>query len=117
MKQYVKLALVEAMKKEISDHESRGHWTVIERKSLPANVKPIKAIWSIKRKRKLDGELLKHKARICAHGGMQQWGDKYWETYSPVVNILSIRLILAIAKLHKAKQKQYKSNTKAIQKQ
>ena len=31
---------------------------------------------------------------------MQQWGDSYWETYSPVVNMLSVRLILAIAKLH-----------------
>jgi len=114
MKQYDKLAFVEAMEKGISDHESRGHWTVIERKSLPANAKPIKAIWSFKRKRKPDGELLKHKARICAHGGMQQWGDNYWETYSPVVNMLSVRLILAIAKIHKAKQKQYKSDTKAI---
>ena len=31
---------------------------------------------------------------------MQQWGDSYWETYSPVVNILTVRLILAIAKIH-----------------
>ena len=31
---------------------------------------------------------------------MQKWGDSYWETYSPVVNMLSVRLILTIAKLH-----------------
>ena len=31
---------------------------------------------------------------------MQQWGDSYLETYSPVVNMLSVRLILVIAKLH-----------------
>ena len=31
---------------------------------------------------------------------MQQWGDSYWETYSPVVNMLSVSLIFAIAKLH-----------------
>ena len=31
---------------------------------------------------------------------MQQWGDSYWETYPPVVNMLSVRLILAIDKLH-----------------
>ena len=30
---------------------------------------------------------------------MQLWGDSFWETYSPVVNMLSVRLILAIAKL------------------
>ena len=31
---------------------------------------------------------------------MQQWGNSYWETYSPVVNMLSVHIILAIAKLH-----------------
>ena len=31
---------------------------------------------------------------------MKQWGDRYWETYSPVINMLYVRLILAIAKLH-----------------
>ena len=31
----------------------------------------------------------------CINGG-----DSYWETYFPVVNILSVRIILAIAKLH-----------------
>ena len=31
----------------------------------------------------------------------EKWGDSYWETYSPVVNILSVRLILALTKIHK----------------
>ena len=31
---------------------------------------------------------------------MQQWGDRYWETYSSVVSMLNVRLILAISKLH-----------------
>ena len=31
---------------------------------------------------------------------MQKWGDTYWETYSPVVNMLFVRLIISIAKLH-----------------
>ena len=36
---------------------------------------------------------------------MQKWGDSYWETYSPVVNMLSVRLILAIKKIHKLESK------------
>ncbi|KAL7531887.1 hypothetical protein ACHAXR_006610 [Thalassiosira sp. AJA248-18] len=88
------------LEKEINDHESRGHWSIVHRDTLPKTAKLIKAIWSIKRKRAPDGSLLKHKARMCAHGGMQQWGDSYWETYSPVINMLSVRLILAIAKIH-----------------
>jgi hypothetical protein len=105
MKQDDKLSFVEAMEKEIDDHESRGHWHIVHRDTLPSKVRPIKAIWSFKRKRAPDGSLLKHKARMCAHGGMQQWGDSYWETYSPVVNMLSVRLILAIAKIHKLDSK------------
>ena len=30
---------------------------------------------------------------------MQQWGGSYWETYSPVVNMLNVCLILAISKI------------------
>ena len=100
MKQEDKLSFADAMEKEILDHEKGKHWSIVRRDTLPNNARPIKAIWSFKRKRKPDGELLKHKARLCAHGGMQQWGDSYWETYSPVLNMLTVRLILAIAKIH-----------------
>jgi hypothetical protein len=31
---------------------------------------------------------------------MQRWGEKYWETYSPVVNMISVKLRLRIAKIH-----------------
>jgi len=75
MKEADKMDFVEAMEKEVLAHESRNHWTVVNRSSLPSGAKPIKAIWSFKRKRRPDGTLLKHKARLCAHGGMQQWGD------------------------------------------
>ena len=91
---------VEAMEKEIEDHENHDHWTLVLRSTLPQTAKTIKAIWSFKRKRFPDGRLLKHKARICAHGGMQQWGENNWETYSPVVNMLSVKLLLVIAKIH-----------------
>ena len=57
------------------------------------------AIWSFKRKRYPDGTLNKHKARLCAHGGQQQWGINYWETYSPVVNWVSVRFLLIISQL------------------
>eukprot|EP00956_Cyclotella_meneghiniana_P032508 scaffold89783_cov73-Cyclotella_meneghiniana.AAC.1 len=30
---------------------------------------------------------------------MQQWGVNYWETYAPVVNWISVRFLLIVAKL------------------
>ena len=91
---------VKVMIKEVNDHENRNHWTIMNPRDMPINAKTIMAIWSFKRKRFPDGTLNKHKARLCVHGGMQTWGQNYWETYTPVVNWASVRLILAIAKIH-----------------
>ena len=60
-------------------------------------IKIIKSIWPFKRKRSPTGKIIRHKARICAHGGMQRWGEGYHETYSPVVNWLSVRFLLSLS--------------------
>ena len=73
---------------EVAAHEERDHWTMVLHSSLPVGTKKIQSIWLFKRKSFLDGLLNKHKDKICAYGGMQLWGDKYWETYYPVVNIV-----------------------------
>jgi hypothetical protein len=31
---------------------------------------------------------------------MQQWGVSYWETYSPMVNMLMVCLLLALCNIH-----------------
>ena len=77
MKQEDELYFVDSMEKEFYDHKERGHLTVVHQNNIPKNVKPIKAIRSFKQKRKIDGYFLKHKAQLCAHCGMQQWGDSY----------------------------------------
>ena len=43
---------------------------------------------------------MKYKVRLCAHRGQQQWGVNYWETYTPVANWTSVRLLLALAHIH-----------------
>ena len=37
----------------------------------------ILSIWYFKLKIFLDEKMIKHKARLCAHGGMQQWVVNY----------------------------------------
>jgi len=71
------IQFIEAVEKEVEDHEGRGHWILVPRSTIPSGNKPIKAIWSFKRKRFPDGCLNKHKARLCAHGGMQRRGENY----------------------------------------
>jgi hypothetical protein len=85
--------------------ESRDHWTIVPCSTVPKTGKPIQAIWSFKQKRRPDGTLVKHKARLCAHGGIKQWGTNYWETYSPIVNIVTVQLILLLARIYKLDSK------------
>ena len=66
---------------------------------MPKEMKSIMAIWSFKRKRFPDRTLNKHNARLCTHGGHQQWSVNYWETYAPVVNWISVRFLLIISEL------------------
>ena len=87
------------MIKEVRDREKREHWMVIDRSTLPPGTRTILSIWSFKRNRFPDGRIIKHKARLCAHGGMQ-CGIDYWETYAPVVNWISVRALLTISQVH-----------------
>ena len=80
LQQSDKIDFIKAMINEVDDHKTRKHWTLMKRCDIPAGTKTIMAIWSFKRKRYPDGTLNKHKACLCAHGGMQTWGQNYWET-------------------------------------
>ncbi|GBM94721.1 Retrovirus-related Pol polyprotein from transposon TNT 1-94 [Araneus ventricosus] len=64
-------------------------WDLVE---LPEKEKqPITCKWIFKRKR--DG---KYKARLVARGFMQKEGVDYTETFSPVISMPSLRLVLVL---------------------
>ena len=39
---------------------------------------------------------MKYKARLCTHDSQQKLGVNYWETYLPMVNWISVRLLLIV---------------------
>jgi hypothetical protein len=83
-----------AMLQEVNAHTENDHWEVWKKADVPANQDILPAIWAFKRKRRIDTRAVyKHKARLNIHGGKQKHGVNYWETYSPVVNWFSIRLL------------------------
>jgi Reverse transcriptase (RNA-dependent DNA polymerase) len=68
---------------------------------VPENMPILDSVWSMKRKRRLKtNKFYKHKARLNIHGGQQQHGVNYWETFAPVVTWAAIRLMLVLALLH-----------------
>jgi Reverse transcriptase (RNA-dependent DNA polymerase) len=61
----------------------------------------------MKRKRRLKtNEVYKRKARLNIHGGQQELGVNYWETYAPVLTWPAIRLLLALSIICGWKSKQ-----------
>ncbi|MEL6804415.1 MAG: reverse transcriptase domain-containing protein, partial [Bacteroidota bacterium] len=86
-----------AMAKEIDAHSGYKHWKIIPKSSVPKGTRILDAVWSFRRKRRIDTqEVYRHKARLTVHGGQQQQGVNFWDTYSPVVTWPIIRLFLTM---------------------
>jgi hypothetical protein len=79
---------IQAAIEEIETHQQQAHWEVVPKSVVPSGTRVLDAIWSMKRKRNLKtNQVYKHKARLNVHGGQQQYGKDYWETYAPVVTL------------------------------
>jgi hypothetical protein len=92
---------IKAIIKEINDHIDRNHWVLVPRNKVPKGTKILASVWAMKRKRDLvTRQIHKHKARLNVHGGQQQYGINYFETYSPVVTWFSLRTLLTLALLN-----------------
>ncbi|KAF0730900.1 hypothetical protein Ae201684_011782 [Aphanomyces euteiches] len=66
-------------------------------KVIPAgpNERSIKCHWVYNKKIDSEGKVTRFKARLVANGYLQQHGVDFFESYSPVVKIVTLRMILS----------------------
>ncbi|KAF3616494.1 hypothetical protein FXO38_34517 [Capsicum annuum] len=86
-----------AVNSEIDSILSNHTWELVD---LPPGNKPLGSKWICKRKIKADGTIDKYKARLVVKGFKQKEGLDYFDTYSPVTRITSIRMLIALASVY-----------------
>ncbi|KAK4407765.1 Retrovirus-related Pol polyprotein from transposon TNT 1-94 [Sesamum angolense] len=79
----------EAINSEIESIMQNHTWELVD---LPSGSKPLGCKWILKRKYKADGSIDKYKARLVAKGFKQKEGLDFFDTYSLVTRITSIRI-------------------------
>ena len=86
----------------LNEHIRRGHWLIVPLSQVPPNTCILESVWSMKRKMEIiSRKIYKWKVRLNLHGGQQEKGVNYNNTYSPVVGWFSICLLLALSLLSK----------------
>ena len=89
---------LKAMADEVNAHTQNGHWKLILRSEVPPGVKVLPSVWAMKRKRRIaTREVYKWKARLNLHGGKQEYGVNYWETYAATLAWPPIRFLMTLA--------------------
>ena len=83
----------EALRSKIDSIMSNGTWVVVER---PYGSKPVGCKWVFKKKLRPDDTIEKYKTRLVAEDYTQK-GEDFFDTYSPVVRLTTIRVLLSLA--------------------
>nr|GFA42433.1 hypothetical protein [Tanacetum cinerariifolium] len=82
-----------AMDEEMKSMKGNKVWIVVDR---PPNAKVVRNKWLYKKKTDMDGKLHTYKARLVPKGCTQTFGIDYQKTFSPIVDIRAIRILIAI---------------------
>ena len=89
---------IAAMHLELEQLESLDAWIIVPRdRAVATGRKILASTWAFKRKRYPDGSVKKLKARLVARGDQQIEGVDYFDSFSPVVQWSTIRLLLILS--------------------
>jgi reverse transcriptase-like protein len=83
-----------AIRSELDQLWDKGTWKLI---NSPEDAILLTNKWVFVKKKDKEGKIIKYKARLIAKGCTQRPGHDYLETYSPVVRLKTICILLLIA--------------------
>ncbi|KAL4032975.1 hypothetical protein IC575_006058 [Cucumis melo] len=86
----------EAINDEMDSLESNRTWHLVD---LPPGCKAIGCKWVLRKKLKPDGSVDKYKARLVAKGFRHKENIDFFDAFSPVTRIASIRVLISIVAL------------------
>uniref|UniRef100_A0AAV1UC16 Reverse transcriptase Ty1/copia-type domain-containing protein n=1 Tax=Peronospora matthiolae TaxID=2874970 RepID=A0AAV1UC16_9STRA len=81
------------MDAELLSHKRNDTWTLVPRGTA---IRTIGCRWVFAKKRDQNGRVVRFKLRLVAKGFKQKYGVDFFETYSPVANMNSIRVVLSV---------------------
>ena len=89
---------IEAVGTELDGYEKMGNYEPVPLSQVPKGTKLKNMVWSMRRKWRIKTqEVYKWKARLNVHGGQQEHGVHYWDTYAPVVTWQTVRFFLILS--------------------
>jgi hypothetical protein len=97
---------IEAQRPEIDDLMDINTFESIPKINLPPRTQYLDLIWTYRRRRRPDGSLKKYKARLCVNDSRQIQGIDYTESFAPVVQWSTIRMVNTLDAMHNLKGKQ-----------
>ncbi|MGH7974287.1 MAG: reverse transcriptase domain-containing protein [bacterium] len=97
----------EAMFTEIEELEAKKTWSLVNR---PKGKTVLPGTWAFKIKRYPDGRIRKYKARFCVRGDRQTDCIEAFDTYAPVVQWSTVRLMMTMASVMNLKSVQVDYN-------
>ena len=96
MKANDKSMFLDSMDEEMYKCNKNKIYELVKRCDVPSQYNILRAVWSHRRKTTPDGNVYRHRSRICVDGCQQKEGIDYFETYSPVVMWSTLRLLFII---------------------
>ena len=84
----------QGIREELATLEKAGTWELVD---PPTGANIVGSKWVFHAKKDAAGNVVRHKARLIAQGFSQVPGVDYFDTYTPVTKLASIRTVLALA--------------------